>query len=67
MIWQQPRSDCAFIEVTLRSMAIPLHRASVFELWPEQSLAAQREADIGTPITRSAPTTQISLRHKIRK
>jgi hypothetical protein len=48
-------------------MAIPLHRASAFELSPEQSPFAQKEADIGAPITRSAPTTQISLRHEIRK
>jgi hypothetical protein len=43
-------------------MAIPLHRASAFGLWTEQSPAAQSEADIGAPVTRSAPRTQISLR-----
>jgi hypothetical protein len=48
-------------------MAIALHEESAFELWAKQSPAAQTEADIGAPITRSAPKTQISLRHEIRK
>ena len=50
-----------------RGMAIPLQPASVLELEAKQSPVAQREADIGAAITMSAPTTQINLRHEIRK
>jgi hypothetical protein len=66
-IWQQSRGNGPFMEFAHWGMAIPLHRESRFELWPEQSLFPQDEADIGAPITRSAPTTQSSLRQEIRK
>ena len=55
------------IALAFLGMVIPLQLASVLELEAKQSRVAQREADIGAPITRSAPTTQINLRHEIPK
>jgi hypothetical protein len=67
VIWQQSRGDCPLIEFAHWGLAIPLHRESACELWLEQSPFPQKEADIGAPITRSAPTTQTSLRQEMWK
>ena len=55
------------IALAFRGMVIPLQLASALKLEAKQSPVAQREADIGAASTMSAPTTQINLRHEIRK
>lgn len=62
--WQQATRDCAFITLSLWGMAIPLHRAWIFELWPEQSRVLHREP--GAAITTNATTNVVSLCQEIR-